>query len=89
MFICLLINIIITLLYPFIVACISGNKYNNLLISKMYKTNNTQKYPKQNIQIQYTPVVYVPPYNIVNSPQNNWQYSPTDIQPLGPPYFYQ
>ena len=93
MFICLLINIIITFLYPFIVACISGHKYNNLLISKTYKTNNTQKYPKQNIQIQYAPVVYVPPYNIVNNPQNNWQYSPTDIpsdiQALGPPYFYQ
>lgn len=89
MFICLLINIIITVLYPFIVACISENKYNNLLRSKIYKTNNTKKYPRQNIQIQYAPVVYVPPYNIVNGPQNNWQYSPTDIQSLGPPYFYQ
>ena len=69
MFICLLISIIITVLYLIIVIIfeyITKNRNYNSLISKAYKTNNTKKYPNQNIQ--YEPIIYVPPYNIVKNP---------------------
>ena len=84
MFICLLIYIIITVLYPIIVLMVTTKNNDNLLISKIYKTNNTKNIPRNNIQ--YEPIMYVPPYNIVNNPQNNLQYSPNDIQAI-PPYY--
>ena len=87
MFICLLINIIITCLYPIIVAIVSNKRKYNALISKKYKTNNTKNIPQNNIQIG--PIMYVPPYNIVNNPQNNLQYSASNNQFFAPSYIYQ
>ena len=84
MFICLLIYIIITVLYPIIVLMVTIRNNDNLLISKIYKTNNTKNIPRHNIQ--YEPIMYVPPYNIVNNPQNNLQDSPNDIQVIPPSY---
>ena len=72
MFICLLTHIIITVLYPIIVLMVATKNNDNLLISKVYKTNNTKNIPRNNIQSE--PIMYVPPYNIVNSSQNNLQY---------------
>ena len=72
MLICLLTNIIITVLYPIIVLMATTKNNDNLLISEVYKTNNTKNIPRNNIQSE--PIMYVPPYNIVNSSQNNLQY---------------
>ena len=71
MFICLLINLIITILYPIIVTIVTQKIYDNSLMSKLYETNNTTNIPQNNIQ--YEPIIYVPPYNIVNQKNNNSQ----------------
>jgi hypothetical protein len=80
MFICLLINLIITILYPIIVTIVTQKIYDNSLMSKLYETNNTTNIPQTNIQ--YEPIMYVPPYNIVNKKnnfsQNNEQNSTID-----------
>ena len=68
MFICLLTNIIITFLYLIIVAIISQRIYDDSLISKKHKTNNTSNFPKNNIK--NAPIRYVPPYKIVNNRYN-------------------
>ena len=58
MFICLLINLIITILYPIIVTIVTQKIYDNSLMSKLYETNNTTNIPQNNIQ--YEPIIYVP-----------------------------
>ena len=80
MFICLLINLIITVLYPIIITIVTQKIYDNSLMSKLYETNKTTNIPQNNIQ--YEPIMYVPPYNIVNKKnnfsQNNEQKSTID-----------